>query len=102
VSALLAARIGLVLLLAVSGFAADQLRRGGLDALMRNGLLANLLGVTALWLRTDKPIEGRILWVIAPRHGITTADLLVMLPVGVATALLSDHGSRVLARLNRR
>lgn len=98
-SALLAAQLGLLLLVAVSGYAWDQVRRGGLDLLMRAGLAANLLGVAVLWLRTDKPVEGSILLVLGPRHGVTVADLLVALPLGVLVRVLAGQWSqlRVLA-----
>jgi hypothetical protein len=95
VLARLAADLGLLLLLAVSGYAVLQARRGGLDPLMRAGLVVNLLGVAVLWLRTDKPVEGATLVVLAARHGITVADLLVALPLAVALWLsVSGPGSR--------
>jgi hypothetical protein len=101
VSAKLAADLGLLLMLLVSGYAADQVRRGGLDDLMRAGILANLLGVVALWLRVDKPMEGPILLVLGPRHGVTVADLLVVVPVAVAGWLVAGQRSRVRALLSR-
>ena len=98
----LAADLGLLLLLGVSGYAVAQVRRGGLDPLMRTGLVVNLLGVAVLWLRTDKPVEGTTLVVLGTRHGITVADLLVALPLAVAAWLAVGQSSRVSARLKRR
>ncbi len=100
VSPLLAAYLGMALLLLVSGYAAAQVRRGGLDRAMRAGLLVNLAGVAVLWLRTDKPIEGRTLLVLGERHGLTVADLLVVVPLLVAGAVAQSV--RVSARENRR
>ena len=97
----LAAYLGLTMLLLVSGFAALQVRRGGLDAVMRAGLTVNLAGVALLWLRTDKPVEGPILVVLAPQHGITVADLLVAVPMLVALGV-SGQSVRVSALLKRR
>lgn len=99
----LAAYLGLLMLLAVSGFSWQQLRQGGLDVISRAGLFVNLLGVSALWLRTDKPIEGPILAIIEPRHGLTLADLLIIVPALLCVRLLDVvEPQRVLARLKRR
>lgn len=84
----LAAFLSFALLLSVSGFAWAQSRRGGLDVLARAGLGFNLLGTAVLWLRTDKPVEGRVLVVLSQRHGVTTADLLVALPLLLCAQLL--------------
>lgn len=100
--ALFAAGLGLLLLLAVTGYAPDQLRRGGLDPLMRAGLVLNLTGVAVLWLRTDKPVEGRVLLVLGTGHGLTASDLLVVLPLAVALPLVTGQVSRVSALLKRR
>ena len=83
-----AAYLGMLMLLSVSTFAVGQVRQGGLDHIMRSGLVVNLLGAAVLWLRTDKPIEGPILLVIAPSHGVTLADLLVALPLAVASRVV--------------
>ncbi|MFN2538240.1 MAG: hypothetical protein ABR549_08815 [Mycobacteriales bacterium] len=102
-SARLAADLGLLMLLAVSGFAFRQLRQGGLDVISRAGLFVNLAGVSVLWLRTDKAMEGPILVVLGARHGVTTADLLVFVPA-VLCLWLTDvvQVSLVSARLKRR
>lgn len=71
-----------------SAFACGQLRRGGLDHIMRTGLVVNLAGAAVLWWRTDKPIEGATLLVLGPRHGVTVADLLSVLPLAVAGCLM--------------
>lgn len=40
-------------------------------------VLAGVLVIGAvLWLRVNKPVEGRTLIELSSRHGITTADLL--------------------------
>jgi hypothetical protein len=81
----------MIMLLVVSAYAWDQVRRGALDALMRAGLLLNLFGVAVLWLRTDKPMEGPILLVLATRHGITLADLLIVVPLAAVVGVLRDR-----------
>ncbi|MCU1602731.1 MAG: hypothetical protein JWO22_3440 [Frankiales bacterium] len=96
----LAAYLGMAMLLLVSGYAADQVRRGGLDLAMSAGLVTNLLGVAVLWLRTDKPIEGATLLTLATRHGLTVADLLVAVPLLMALAVAQSV--RVSAREKRR
>jgi hypothetical protein len=101
-SALGAAHLAFWLLLLVSGYAGFQLVCGGLDATMRLGLTANLLGVAAVWLRADKPVEGRTLYLLSPNHGVTTGDLLVALPGLLAGLVLWGQLGRVSARLKRR
>ena len=86
--ALAAAYLGLLVMLGVSAFAADQVRRGGLDHIMRSGLVVNLAGAAVLWLRTDKPVEGPVLLIIRPGHGITVADVLVALPLALAARVV--------------
>jgi len=104
VFALLAAYLGMAMLLVVSGFAVMQLRRGGLDLTMGAGLVVNLAGVGVLWLRTDKPIEGPTLLTLGVGHGLTVADLLVAVPVLVAAAVTVAvaQSVRVSALLKRR
>ena len=75
-----AADLGLLLLVASCAFAFAQLRQGGLDLVSRAGLFVNLAGTSVLWLRTDKPVEGAILLRLGPGHGLTSADLLVVVP----------------------
>jgi hypothetical protein len=101
-TAKLAAQFGLLLLLAVCGYAHRQRRIGGLDRIMTAGLVVNLLGVAGLWLRTDKPYEGPTLIGLGTRHGVTVADLLVVVPFALAWRLSSDQGLRVSALLKRR
>lgn len=86
--ALPAAALGMLVVLLTSGFAWGQVRQGGLDHIMRTGLVVNLVGAAILWLRTDKPIEGSTLFVLGPRHGLTVADLLALLPLAVAGCLV--------------
>jgi len=88
VTAAAAAGLGLLLLVCVTAFAAHQVRLGRLDHIMRTGLVTNLVGTAVLWLRTDKPYEGRTLLLLGPGHGVTTADLLVVLPLAVATRVI--------------
>jgi hypothetical protein len=101
-TARLAAQLGLLLLLAVSAYAHVQRRRGGLDRVMTAGLVVNLAGVAGLWLRTDKPFEGPTLLALGTGHGLTVADLLVVVPFALAWRLSSDQGLRVSALLKRR
>ena len=99
-SALLAARLGLLLLGLVTGYAWWQRRRGGLDLLMRAGLAVNLLGAAVLWIRTDKPVEGPTVVPLGTTHGVTVADLLV--GPALLLVLLLARDQRVSARLKRR
>ena len=41
-----------------------------------------VLATSVVWLLANGPLEGPILWTVAPDRGLTTADLLV--PVAVA------------------
>jgi hypothetical protein len=103
--ATLAAELALALLAVVCGFAWTQLRRGDLDTITRAGLFVNLLGVALLWLRADKPIEGPILLVVEPTHGLTLADLLAAVPLLLAWRTFDVQlfpVSAVSARLKRR
>jgi Co/Zn/Cd efflux system component len=102
VFATLAAELALALLVVVCGFAWAQLRRGGLDTITRAGLFVNLVGVALLWLRADKPIEGPILLVVEPTHGLTLADLLAAVPLLLAWRTFDVQLSLVSARLKRR
>jgi hypothetical protein len=101
-SALGAAHLALGLLLVVSAYTGYQLSRGGLDLHMRMGLVANLTGVAAVWLRSDKPVEGATLVLLGPGHGLTKADCLVALPAVLVVLLLWDQRGRVSALLKRR
>ena len=101
-SALGAAHLAFWFLLVVSLYAALQLRRGSLDLVMRLGLAANLLGAAVLWLRTDKPVEGRTLLLLAHDHGVTSGDLLMVLPTALAVVVLRGQVGRVSALLKRR
>jgi Co/Zn/Cd efflux system component len=102
VFATLAAELALALLVVVCGFAWAQLHRGGLDTVTRAGLFVNLVGVALLWLRADKPIEGPILLVVEPTHGLTLADLIAAVPLLLAWRTFDVQLSLVSARLKRR
>jgi hypothetical protein len=95
-----AAYLSFVLMLVVLGYATRQRRRGGLDGLMRAGLVVNLAGTTLLWLRCNKVVEGPILLVLGQRHGLTGSDLFAIPSVLLMGLLARDQ--RVSARLNRR
>ena len=43
---------------------------------------AAVLSTSVAWLLTNGPLEGPILWTVAPDRGLTTADLLVPVTVG--------------------
>jgi hypothetical protein len=103
VSAHTAAGLGFGLLAASCGFAWWQIRQGALDLASRLGLGVHLLGMAVLWLRTDKPVEGTILLRLGERHGLTAADLLVVVPAALSLWLTGlVQPSRVSARLKRR
>jgi hypothetical protein len=98
-----AADLGLILVAASTAFAFLQLRRGGLDVISRVGLFVNLAGMSVLWLRTDKAMEGPILLQFGTRHGLTVADLLVLFPAVLCLWLTGVlQPLRVSARLNRK
>ena len=102
-TALGAAHLGFLLLLASSLFAFHQLRRRDLDLISRVGLFVHLTGMSALWLRTDKPVEGPILLSLGPHHGLTAADLFVVVPMTLCLRLTGVvQPLRVSARENRR
>ena len=102
VFATLAAELTLAILAMVCAFAWTQLRRGGLDTITRAGLFVNLLGVALLWLRADKPIEGPVLLVVEPTHGLTLADLVAAVPLLLAWRTFDVQLSAVSARLKRK
>ena len=43
--------------------------------------------LSGAWLLANSPYEGRVLWVPARGHGLTTADLVVLPPLLVALLL---------------
>jgi hypothetical protein len=40
------------------------------------------------WLLVNKPLEGPVLWVLTPGHGLVLSDLLCPLGLGLAAVLL--------------
>jgi hypothetical protein len=40
------------------------------------------------WLLVNKPLEGPVLWVLTPGHGLALSDLLCPLGLGLAAVLL--------------
>jgi len=54
----------------------------------RRLLLAALLVVAAMiWVRINKPVEGRTLLELTQNHGVTTADLLSVVALAMAVVL---------------
>jgi hypothetical protein len=47
--------------------------------------LLSVLSLAVLWPFFDKPLSGRILYVISPTKGVTTADLISVLAVILVT-----------------
>lgn len=52
----------------------------------------------ALWVVVNRPLEGPVLWVVAPGHGLTAADLLSPGCVALAAAGLGIRRALPLAR----
>jgi hypothetical protein len=48
----------------------------------------SLAALSVGWLLVNKPLEGPVLWVLAPGHGLALSDLLCPLGLGVAAVLL--------------
>ena len=79
-----------VLLVVAVGSALMSLVAGtlGRGALLRQ--IGQLLAASLAWLLVNRPVEGRVLLVVAPGHGLTQADLLVLpavLLAGLLTAI---------------
>ena len=56
---------------------------------IRRVLLAGLLVLAGLvWLRVSQGLEGPVLLVVTPEHGLTTADLLSLAAFAVAVILV--------------
>ncbi|WP_433783308.1 hypothetical protein ACQPX6_25050 [Actinomycetospora sp. CA-101289] len=54
----------------------------------RRLLLAALLVVAAvIWVRINKPVEGRVLLELTSRHGVTTADMLALVALAMAVVI---------------
>ncbi len=67
---------------ALVALAADTGTRG---TMLRHVL--QLVALSAAWLLVNSPVEGRVLLVLAQRHGVTQADLLVLPPLLLAGLL---------------
>lgn len=50
--------------------------------------VGQLVGLSAVWLLANGPVEGKVLWSPTPAHGLTLADLLVVPPLLVAGLVL--------------
>lgn len=86
----LALVVGLALLIAT----ADGLQLLGSGSPSRAGLLRpvlQLVVLSAAWLLVNSPVEGRVLWVLVSRHGLTQADVLVVPPLLLAAVLAALH-----------
>ncbi len=82
----LAFLVALALLLGTATALQDALG----PALARGAVLRpvlQLLVLSAAWLLVNSPVEGRVLWVPLPRHGLTQADMLAVPPLLVAGLL---------------
>lgn len=47
-----------------------------------------IVGLSAVWLLANGPVEGRTFWVPLPNHGLTLADLFVIPPLAVAALIM--------------
>lgn len=54
----------------------------------RRATAAALVVAAVLWFLGNGPVEGRVLWVVTPQHGLTEADLLSIGAVALAAILL--------------
>lgn len=48
-----------------------------------------IVGLSAVWLLANGPVEGRTFWVPLPNHGLTLADLFVLPPLAVAALTMA-------------
>lgn len=55
---------------------------------------AALVVAAVVWVLVNGPVEGRVLFVFAPRHGVTTADLTSVAAVLLAGMLLMSSRRR--------
>jgi hypothetical protein len=62
----------------------ERLPRAG-----RVALAVGLVGLAGVWVLVNKPVEGPTLLVLSPSHGVTLADLISLVALGVAAELLS-------------
>ncbi|MFC5063059.1 hypothetical protein [Actinomycetospora atypica] len=63
--------------------------RERLPRVARFGLAAGLAVLAGIWVLVNKPVEGPTLLVLSPSHGVTFADLLSLVALGVAVDLVS-------------
>lgn len=49
--------------------------------------VVQIVVLATAWLTVNGPFEGRVLWVVWPRHGLTQADVLVVPPLLLAALL---------------
>ena len=85
-----AAYESLALLLVVCAYAGTIVApRRRLHRRARYVLVAQLALTAVTWLGCNGPIEGRTLVTLAPHHGITTSDLLVLLPAALGWRLMT-------------
>ena len=50
-------------------------------------LVAQVVVVSGAWLLGNGPLEGSVLWVPVPGHGLTVADLASLPPLALAAVL---------------
>jgi len=62
--------------------------------------LTLLLVGSVVWIMVNGPIEGPVLWVLTPGHGLTAADLLS--PIGVSVGAAGWWWPRPAAARRRR
>jgi hypothetical protein len=54
----------------------------------RHVVAAVLVVLAVVWVLVNGPVEGRVLWIITPTHGLTVADLASLAAVLVAVVLV--------------
>lgn len=57
----------------------------------RAGTAAGLVVLAGVWVLVNKPVEGPTLLVLSPSHGVTFADLLSLVALGVAVEMVSTR-----------
>ena len=75
-------------LLILAGLAVALTRRRATSVPAAFGLVLS----SVIWLRVSQPREGTVLVLLAPTHGVTEADLLVPLVVGLAVTVRAVRG----------
>ncbi len=50
--------------------------------------VGEIVGLSAVWLLANGPVEGKVFWVPLPNHGLTLADIMVIPSLAVAAMIM--------------